>query len=148
MTVFAPFHDTMRYWPFRLAGALVGCVLIALAAAAAAKAQEGPPPPGFAAALEDALAAGEAAGRNAALSAGLVGNPARDEIARRTRQRIQEASVIDVVVGAIRQRPGSVATIVRAAIRRAPAYREAIVYRASLAFPAFAPFIRAAASQP
>ncbi len=147
MTVFAVFHGAIRLLPPRLAGALVVCALAAFAPAAA-DAQEGPLPPGFAAALEDAMAAGEAAGRNAAISAGLVGNPARDEIAQRTRQRIQESSVVDVVVGAIRQRPGSVATIVRAAIRRAPAYREAIVYRASLAFPAFTPFIRAAASRP
>jgi|GEM_PF-4502374 len=131
----------------RLAGALVAVLLLA-AGGRGAVAQEAPLPASFAAALDEAMAAGEIAGRNAATSAGLVGNPARDEIARRTRRRVQEASVVDAVVGAIRQNPGAVSTIVRAAVRRAPAYRETIVYRASLAFPAFAPFIRAAASQP
>lgn len=131
----------------RLAGVLVVVLLLATGGGGVA-AQEASPPASFVAALDEAMAAGEIAGRNAAISAGLVDNPARDEIARRTRRRVQEASVVGAVVGAIRRNPGAVSAIVRAAVRRAPAYREAIVYRASFAFPAFAPFIRAAASQP
>ncbi|MFQ5783261.1 MAG: acyloxyacyl hydrolase [Alphaproteobacteria bacterium] len=116
-----------------------------LAPGVRATAQNAPLPPEVGAAIDEAIRAGEIAGRNAALSTGIVNNPARDEIARRTLMRVQEASLASAVVGGIRQHPEAVATIVRAAIERAPAHRVAIVYRASFAFPGFARVIRAAA---
>ncbi len=111
-----------------------------------ALAQNAPLPPGFGEAIDAALAAGETAGRNASASASIVGDPSRSYLVDSLRSRIQEASIVDVVVSAIRRHPNATATIVRSAVQRAPAYRDAIVYRASFAFPAFAPLIAAAAS--
>ena len=111
-----------------------------------ALAQNGPLPPGFVESLDAALAAGVVAARNAASSASIVGDPSRNYLVNSLRSRIQEASIIDVVVSAIRHSPNSTATIVRTAVQSAPAYRDAIVYRASFAFRAFAPLIAAAAS--
>ena len=111
-----------------------------------ALAQNGPLPPGFVESLDAALAAGDSAARNAASSASIVGDPSRNHLVNSLRSRIQEASIIDVVVSAIRHNPNSTTTIVRTAVQRSPAYRDAIVYHASFAFPAFAPLIAAAAS--
>ncbi|MFQ5957834.1 MAG: hypothetical protein ACE5LF_00545, partial [Alphaproteobacteria bacterium] len=111
-----------------------------------ALAQNGPLPPGFIESIDAALAAGESAGRNAAMSASIVGDPSRNGLVARLRSRIQEASIVDAVVSAIRRHPNTTATIVHTAVQGAPAYRDAIVYRASFAFPAFAPLIAAAAA--
>lgn len=109
------------------------------------RAQEGAPPPGFDAAIDAALEAGERAGANAALSASLAKDTGRAGIVERTKTRIQEAGVAEVVISAIARRPGSVSAIVRTAVTKAPAYRDAIAYRASLAFPGFAASIAEAA---
>jgi lipid A 3-O-deacylase len=105
-------------------------------------------PADVAAAIEEAMRAGETAAANAAFSAAIADLSKRDEIVARTRLHVTRSSIANAVVEGIARHPQAVSAIVAAAVRRAPAHRDVIVRRAILAFPSFAAQITAAAGVP
>ena len=113
--------------------------------ASLALAQGGALPPDVAQALDAAVAAGNAAADNAAISAAIARAPSHIDVAARTQLHVSESAITEAVVSGIAQHPGSTGAIVGAAIQRAPGFRDAIVHRASIAFPAFTNEIAAGA---
>ena len=84
----------------------------------------------------------------AAPGASVASAAARAEITRLTLTRIEEMEFAEAVVIEISRRPGAVSAIVHDAVQRAPAHRDTIVHRATIAFPAYAAEIAAAAGMP
>lgn len=125
---------------------LLGFALLA-GPASPARGQQGLPAD-VAAAIEEAMRAGETAAANAAFSAAIADLSKRDEIVARTRLHVTRSSIANAVVEGIARHPQAVSAIVAAAVRRAPAHRDVIVRRAILAFPSFAAQITAAAGVP
>jgi membrane-associated phospholipid phosphatase len=113
-----------------------------------ALAQGGALPPDVSAAIEAAIRAGEEAAARAELSAAIAKQSAPSEAGERARTQVEGTAFADAVVGGIARHPDAVSAIVRAAADRAPTHRQAIVHRASVAFPAFAREIAAAAGGP
>ena len=113
-----------------------------------ALAQGGALPPDVSVAIEAAIRAGEEAAARAELSAAIAKQSAPSEAGERARTQVEGAAFADAVVGGIARHPDAVSAIVRAAAERAPTHRQAIVHRASVAFPAFAREIAAAAGAP
>ena len=138
----ASFHRRRRF----VAVAALLLALIAVSGGPAALAQGAPPD--VVAAIEAAIDAGRKAAANALLSAGMINDAVRTEIARRTGPRVTESSVAQAVVEGIARHPQAASAIVRAAVERAPEHRAVIAHRASRAYPRFAPQIAAAAGVP
>ncbi len=126
--------------------AALSLALIVVAGSRTASAQGAPPD--VVAAIEAAIDAGRKAATNALLSAAMINDALRTQIAQQTGARVTESSVAEAVVEGIARHPQAAPAIVRAAVERAPQHRAAIMHRASLAYPRFALQIAAAAGVP